>query len=123
VIVQLRKGLGDDPSDARYIETVVKRGYRFIAPVFVTTPGKGGPPIEAPKPAGEPRTSGSKLRAGGRALAIVALMAGVGALAVWVVSRTPGPAETASAHLRRLTVEPDTHDGLDISSSGHAIPL
>ena len=32
-IAQLRKGLGDDAFEARYIETVSKRGYRFIAPV------------------------------------------------------------------------------------------
>ncbi len=29
----LRKALGDSPSGPRYIETVPKRGYRFVAPV------------------------------------------------------------------------------------------
>ena len=29
----LRKALGDSPSGHRYIETVPKRGYRFVAPV------------------------------------------------------------------------------------------
>jgi Tol biopolymer transport system component/DNA-binding winged helix-turn-helix (wHTH) protein len=33
VVAQLRKALGDDARDARYIETVPTRGYRFIAPV------------------------------------------------------------------------------------------
>ncbi|MGE5813937.1 MAG: winged helix-turn-helix domain-containing protein [Acidobacteriota bacterium] len=32
-IVQLRKALGDDAQAARYVETVARRGYRFIAPV------------------------------------------------------------------------------------------
>lgn len=32
-VAQLRKALGDDAFEARYIETVAKRGYRFIAPV------------------------------------------------------------------------------------------
>ncbi len=32
-IAQLRKALGDDAFEARYIETVAKRGYRFIAPL------------------------------------------------------------------------------------------
>src|SRR5262245_34990995 len=32
-IYELRKSLGDDPSEPRYIETIPKRGYRFIAPV------------------------------------------------------------------------------------------
>ncbi|MBI3644893.1 MAG: winged helix-turn-helix domain-containing protein [Acidobacteriales bacterium] len=32
-VFTLRKQLGDDRSDAQYIETVPKRGYRFVAPV------------------------------------------------------------------------------------------
>ena len=32
-VAQLRKALGDDAHQARYIETVSRRGYRFIAPV------------------------------------------------------------------------------------------
>jgi DNA-binding winged helix-turn-helix (wHTH) protein len=35
-IAQLRKALGDDAFEARYIETVAKRGYRFIAPLAAT---------------------------------------------------------------------------------------
>src|ERR687895_2132200 len=39
-VAQLRKALGDDAFEARYIETVSRRGYRFIAPVkLVGTPG------------------------------------------------------------------------------------
>jgi len=34
-IHELRKGLGDDSSEPRYIETIPKRGYRFVAPVKV----------------------------------------------------------------------------------------
>src|SRR5215475_12871224 len=34
-IHELRKALGDDSSEPRYIATVPKRGYRFIAPVTV----------------------------------------------------------------------------------------
>jgi Tol biopolymer transport system component/DNA-binding winged helix-turn-helix (wHTH) protein len=36
-VAQLRKSLDDDPHNARYIETVARRGYRFIAPVEVVT--------------------------------------------------------------------------------------
>jgi Tol biopolymer transport system component/DNA-binding winged helix-turn-helix (wHTH) protein len=32
-VAQLRRGLGDDAREARYIETVARRGYRFIAPL------------------------------------------------------------------------------------------
>jgi DNA-binding winged helix-turn-helix (wHTH) protein/Tfp pilus assembly protein PilF len=40
VIAQLRKALGDDSKEAKYIETVPTRGYRFISDVAVT--GKMG---------------------------------------------------------------------------------
>jgi DNA-binding winged helix-turn-helix (wHTH) protein len=33
VVAQLRKALGDEAQESKYIETVPKRGYRFIAPV------------------------------------------------------------------------------------------
>src|SRR4051794_8556654 len=32
-VAQLRRALGDDAREARYIETVSRRGYRFIAPL------------------------------------------------------------------------------------------
>jgi len=47
-IAQLRKALGDDAQEARYIETVTKRGYRFIAEVTVET---DPPAIAVPAPA------------------------------------------------------------------------
>src|SRR5687768_1951111 len=34
----LRKALGDDSSEPRYIETIPKRGYRFVAPVKISQP-------------------------------------------------------------------------------------
>src|SRR4051794_11191055 len=33
IVAHLRKALGDDARDARYIETVPTRGYRWLAPV------------------------------------------------------------------------------------------
>src|SRR6266699_7120086 len=33
IIHTLRKALGDDPTQSKYIETVSKRGYRFVADV------------------------------------------------------------------------------------------
>src|SRR6187549_666252 len=38
-VAQIRKALGDESQDARYIETVAKRGYRFIAPVTASLAG------------------------------------------------------------------------------------
>lgn len=41
---KLRESLGDDPAKPLYIETVPRRGYRFVAPVKVESP------IAAPEP-------------------------------------------------------------------------
>jgi DNA-binding winged helix-turn-helix (wHTH) protein len=41
-VALLRKALGDDARHPQYIETIPKRGYRFIAPV--ETPGEAPPP-------------------------------------------------------------------------------
>lgn len=46
-IQQLRKTLNDDARNPRYIGTVAKRGYRFIAEVEVV-PGNGRPEIQSP---------------------------------------------------------------------------
>src|SRR5262244_1276600 len=35
-IYEVRKALGDDPAEPRYIETIPKRGYRFVAQVKVS---------------------------------------------------------------------------------------
>src|SRR5262245_18726675 len=40
-IHELRKALGDDSSEPRYIETIPKRGYRFVPPVKVTAVDTG----------------------------------------------------------------------------------
>jgi Tol biopolymer transport system component/DNA-binding winged helix-turn-helix (wHTH) protein len=37
-IYELRKALGDDSSEPKYIETIPKRGYRFLAPLKVSAP-------------------------------------------------------------------------------------
>src|ERR1700683_2498191 len=42
-IAQVRSALGDDPSSPRYIQTIARRGYQFIAPVI--------PPVGAAIPA------------------------------------------------------------------------
>jgi serine/threonine-protein kinase len=49
VIAHLRKALGDDSKEAKYIETAPTRGYRFIAEVEV----EQGPSAEAVPPKGE----------------------------------------------------------------------
>lgn len=72
VVAQLRRALGDEAQEARYIETVPRRGYRFIAPVVVDetphssperTPAAGSP-ASAVLPSSSPPAAASALDAG-----------------------------------------------------------
>ena len=45
-INKLRAALGDSAENPRFVETVSRRGYRFIAPV--SRPGVGSPPARSP---------------------------------------------------------------------------
>ena len=45
-VSELRQALGDDPSEPSYIQTVARRGYRFIAPVNAAS----ARPVETPQP-------------------------------------------------------------------------
>jgi DNA-binding winged helix-turn-helix (wHTH) protein/tetratricopeptide (TPR) repeat protein len=48
-VSELRQALGDDPSSPRYVQTVARRGYRFICPVEAIVSPAGAPPAsEAP---------------------------------------------------------------------------
>jgi DNA-binding winged helix-turn-helix (wHTH) protein len=59
-INKLRHALGDDPDQPRYVETLPRRGYRFIHPVSTAGAGlapprplhTGGEPPAAPTPTG-----------------------------------------------------------------------
>ncbi|MCU0256375.1 MAG: transcriptional regulator, partial [Vicinamibacterales bacterium] len=48
-VADLRRALGDDPAAPRYLQTVARRGYRFVAPV---TAVDDRPATPAPDPAG-----------------------------------------------------------------------
>ena len=56
----LRRQLGDDAGNPRFIETVPKHGYRFIAPVDAADGETGVPPLLAPEP--PPATLGALWR-------------------------------------------------------------
>jgi predicted ATPase/DNA-binding winged helix-turn-helix (wHTH) protein len=53
-VLELRKVLGDDAGNARFIETVPKRGYRFIAPLAESSNSASGyePKTGPPTPSG-----------------------------------------------------------------------
>ena len=47
-VSELRQALGDDPSNPRYVQTVARRGYRFIAAVTSAAPPAAEPPPVVP---------------------------------------------------------------------------
>jgi DNA-binding winged helix-turn-helix (wHTH) protein/tetratricopeptide (TPR) repeat protein len=57
-VLKVREALGDDASNPRFIETIPRRGYRFIAPVKVETARVAGSPTPI---SAAPTVSGSKL--------------------------------------------------------------
>ena len=56
---RLRSTLNDDPFRPRYIETIPRRGYRFIAAVTLVAPVPEPAPIETAAPAGAAGTIGT----------------------------------------------------------------
>ncbi|HEY6403172.1 MAG TPA: alpha/beta fold hydrolase [Blastocatellia bacterium] len=55
-IHSIRKSLGEGSEGVKYIETIPRRGYRFVANVEVLTEAQPGPPIARPTVAGKPKT-------------------------------------------------------------------
>ena len=47
-VLKVREALGDDASNPRFIETIPRRGYRFIAPVKVETAHVADSPAPTP---------------------------------------------------------------------------
>jgi len=86
-INKLREALGDDADNPRFVETLPRRGYRFIVPVTGSIPSADQPAEEAPSAA--PQT---KVRPTYYRLVILgAVIVTVGALALWkTVIRAPG---------------------------------
>ena len=75
-VFTLRKALGDTPEGARFIATVPRRGYRFVADVTETANGAGSVEARAPvveRIAAEARAPGPR-RAAAAALAALALV-------------------------------------------------
>jgi len=98
-VKRLRDALSDSADSPRFVETLPRRGYRFIAPL--ETPPRSPPatPEETPRPALPPR---SRLRSWGGAAAAVAVVAGLIVTGTWPRLR----GQLASAPIRSLAVLP-----------------
>ena len=119
-INKLREALSDDKETPRYIETLPRRGYRFIAPVMSARPPSepnGPPAVLAPRPA--PVVTANPRRAHWMTRDLVLLLGGLALLAsaLWyrLARRQAHPAVTISAEpIRSLAVLP-----LQNLSGGH----
>ena len=82
-LTKVRAALGDDAANPRFIETVPKRGYRFIAPVTVVEDAgaESAPPTPATVPSAPP-VSALASAPRRRASTLVWLLAGPAALAI-----------------------------------------
>jgi Tol biopolymer transport system component/DNA-binding winged helix-turn-helix (wHTH) protein len=112
-IKKLRQALGDDASTPRYVETLPRRGYRFIAPV-------NGPASQPASPVEvDAAVTGSRRwrawTVGGGAL----LLAGVAALLVYLERHEPRSEPPRT--LKRLTFDAGLQSGPTWSPDGRFI--
>jgi TolB-like protein/DNA-binding winged helix-turn-helix (wHTH) protein/Tfp pilus assembly protein PilF len=95
-IKKLRAALGDSPENSRYVETVPRVGYRFIAPVErLTPPAALSPPVSEPPSLGAPSDGVHRFlgRRGYAAAAALAVLAATAVLYSWrsAASRRAAP--------------------------------
>jgi TolB-like protein/DNA-binding winged helix-turn-helix (wHTH) protein/Flp pilus assembly protein TadD len=101
-VKRLRDALNDSAENPRFVETLPRRGYRFIAPLETPPGSPPATPEAPPRPAPPPR---SRLRSWGGAAAVVAAVALVAGLIVtgtWPRLR----GQLASEPIRSLAVLP-----------------
>jgi len=97
---RLREALGDSADSPRFVETLPRRGYRFIAPVE----GSGSPPISSIPPVAESLTTPVKLPAQRKWTVAVAVS---GVLAVAILTIIPSHVRTrATSQITSLVVLP-----------------
>jgi Tol biopolymer transport system component/DNA-binding winged helix-turn-helix (wHTH) protein len=131
-VAQMRKALGDDAFEARYIETVAKRGYRFIALVEARSFG-GPPPPSFHDPSAAAAMAGALPQATStrtvtpRAAAVVGVLLALGALGWYAANNRSATATSPTAepasHLspRRFTTGSHSYSFPSISPDGRTV--
>ena len=117
---KLRQALGDSAEEPRFIETLPKRGFRFIAPVeTVPVKKEGSPdsrvlvePADAPAPP-QPqhlhrRTGSNRKRFLYRISAVAVLVAAVSSAVWWRIRTKPHVYVIAVLPLKNLSAEPNS---------------
>jgi Tol biopolymer transport system component/DNA-binding winged helix-turn-helix (wHTH) protein len=112
-IKKLRQALGDDAGTPRYVETLPRRGYRFIAPV-------DNPALQPPS-AVEPRPPHAGSRRWRPWVAGVALVFTVGIAAVFIYLKHEEPGSGPPRALERLTFDAGLQFGPTWSPDGRFV--
>jgi Tol biopolymer transport system component/DNA-binding winged helix-turn-helix (wHTH) protein len=102
VIADLRRALGDAAREARYIETVPTKGYRFIAEVR-RSPGTAAPLVAAAPPRAARRRTAAWVAGGAAALAATAFFASHATRPGPSTIPATSPAAASSAKLAQVT--------------------
>lgn len=99
-IRQIRTTLGEAAEAPRFIETLPRRGYRFLAPVEAVEPVEPGRPAgsltKTAAAAHGPRSAARQRRL----VALVGLLAAAAAASWWVLERRPEPAAAPPPAIR-----------------------
>ena len=117
-ISALRKALGDDRGDTKFIETVPTRGYRFVAPV-VETPSASN--VADPGGRRLPFVPAHRRRIGLISAPLVAAGVVVCAAAAWLLMRSPGRPEGPPMRLVPLTTLTGLEDQPTFSPDGEQV--
>ncbi len=126
---EVRRALGDDKEDPRFIQTVPRQGYRFVSNVDTANPTEESsvtqPGAEAALPAdSEPRLDKSSPIVGSRPRfrrwrwLTIAFVAVAGLIAVSLLDPDPSPDLWRLDNLRQMTTGPHSADRASLSSDG-----
>src|SRR5215813_11630245 len=99
-VQQVRKCLNDDARNPRYVATVARRGYRFLAEIEVVNNQPAGGGVENLAPPAPVATTGGRKRITVFAAATLILLIGAGLMAWSFSRRKSSVSKSAATHLK-----------------------
>jgi Tol biopolymer transport system component/DNA-binding winged helix-turn-helix (wHTH) protein len=123
-VAQVRSSIGDAVAHPTYIETVPRRGYRFIAEVQTHTdegPGLAREPSTAGRPTSDPPAVVAPRHLASFAVVAVAVAIAVAAVALLRVHRPMSAGPVTAPVPERVTTRIGNSTSPSIASDGHAV--